>query len=99
MKFEEHEYRSHRIFVGAIEGLLDDGYAAAVVVHQGSASPGHDLEVFRHESISCGHRWATVGEALSAATRHGRLAIDRLSNEQRCPGTLTSRPGLIICAR
>jgi hypothetical protein len=102
MRFEEHEYRSHRIFVGAIEGPLDDGYAAAVVVQQDSALPGRGPEVYRDESISGGHRWATVGEALFAGAKRGRSAIDRLSNGQRCrpgPGSLTSRSGLTTCAR
>jgi hypothetical protein len=102
MRFEEHEYRSHRIFVGAIEGPLGDGYAATVVVHHVLGSPSREHEVYRDESISGGHRWATVGEALFAGAKRGRSAIDRLSNEQRCspgPGSLTSRSGLTTCAR
>jgi len=101
MRFEEPEYRRHHIFVGAIEGPLDDGYAAAVVVQQDSAPPGRGPEVYRDETISCGQRWATVGEALAAAA-HGRWAIDCLSDEQRCypgSGSLTSRSGLTTCAR
>lgn len=64
MKFEERVDGDYRIYAGALDVLRGDGYIAAVVVNRTSAPHTKGLEVFRDESLACGHRWPSADEAL-----------------------------------
>lgn len=91
MNFEEHDYGIYRIYTGAIEGAALDGYAAAVVVKQVSGLSGPEHEVYRDETISGGHRWATCQEALRAACKHGKAAVDRRNRATHPSGRMQLR--------
>jgi hypothetical protein len=100
MKFDEEVSGCYRIYVGALDTRLGDGYIAAVVVQQvmqplvppeqpllqsrlgKRVSRGEPqahatvlprlIEVFRDDSLACGHRWQTADEALQFALRKAR---------------------------
>jgi hypothetical protein len=72
MHFDERDEGEYRIYSGALESTLGDGYIAAVVVHQVS---GVRREAYRDEALACGHRWARAEEALSYALGKGREVV------------------------
>ena len=67
MKFDERLDGDYRIYAGALDVLRGDGYIAAVVVSCTCSPHTKGLEVFRDESLACGHRWPTADEALMFA--------------------------------
>lgn len=67
MKFEERVDGEYRIYAGALDVLRGDGYIAAVVVNLASKQHTKGQEVFRDESLACGHRWPSADEALMFA--------------------------------
>ncbi|MBY0469417.1 MAG: hypothetical protein K2Q07_10620 [Burkholderiaceae bacterium] len=67
MKFEERVEGDYLIYAGALDALRGGGYIAAVVVHRTSRQHLRGLEVFRDESLACGHRWPSADEALMSA--------------------------------
>jgi len=72
MQFDERDEGEYRIYSGALESKLGDGYIAAVVVHQ---VRGVRREAYRDEALACGHRWARADEALSYALGKGREVV------------------------
>ena len=85
MKFEERVEGDYLIYAGALDVLRGDGYIAAVVVHRTSRRHSRGQEVFRDESLACGHRWPSADEALMSAlcrarewiTQQGRQVSER----------------------
>jgi len=74
MYFQEITEAGYRIYVGALESRVGDGYTAALVVQpDGPVPAGH--EGFRDDSLACGHRWATPEDAMSYALRKARQFI------------------------
>lgn len=67
MKFEERADGDYRVYAGALDVLRGDGYIAAVVIHRMPAPQAKGLEVFRDESLACGHRWSSADDALAFA--------------------------------
>jgi len=67
MKFEDRIDGDYRIYAGALDVLQGDGYIAALVVSRTSPRHAKGQEVFRDESLACGHRWSTADEALMFA--------------------------------
>ena len=63
MKFDERTDGEFRIYAGALEAPKGDGYIAAVVVSRQRTVGPKPREVFRDESLACGHRWKTADEA------------------------------------
>ena len=77
MHLQEITEGEYRIFVGALESPVGDGYTAALAVQRvpdatGAHTPGDD---FRDDSLACGHRWATADDAMSYALRMARALI------------------------
>ncbi len=68
MHFQEIHEGDYRIFVGALESPIGDGYTAALVVQPRQG--GRDA--FNDDRLACGHRWATADDAMSYALRKGR---------------------------
>lgn len=77
MTFDESTVGDYRIFSGAIESAIGDGYIAALIVLQQRAHPHHTKELFRDESLACGHRWESAEAALSYAMGKAREIIRR----------------------
>lgn len=73
MHFQEATEGEFRIYAGALESPVGDGYTAALVVRRARGNPTRDL--FRDDSLSCGHRWASADEALTFAVRKARELI------------------------
>lgn len=71
MHFQELTEGAYRIFVGALESPVGDGYTAALVVapRQGGRA------LFTDDRLCCGHRWATADDALAYALRKGRALV------------------------
>lgn len=73
MQFQEATEGEFRIYAGALESPVGDGYTAALVVQRGR---GHvERAAFRDDLLACGHRWASADEALSYAVRKAREMI------------------------
>jgi hypothetical protein len=68
MHFQEILEGGFRIFVGALESPIGDGYTAALVVQPRQGG----RETFSDDRLACGHRWATADDAMSYALRKGR---------------------------
>lgn len=85
MHFQEITEGDYRIFVGALESPIGDGYTAALVVQRAPAEAGsRRRDAFRDDSLACGHRWASADDAMSYALRKGREII-------------RSKPEVLVC--
>ena len=78
MQFDQFTMGEYRIFTGALESPVGDGYIAALIILR---SPNRPREVFRDESLACGHRWESADAALAYAMAKSREVI-------RCQETL-----------
>lgn len=84
MHFQEHEEGGYRIFAGAVESSIDDGYTAAIVVQRKPGASGTAPEAYRDERLAGGHRWASPEEALRYALHEAQRII-------------RNKPGLLHC--
>lgn len=75
MVLDEQDEGDFRIYAGALESTLGDGYVAAVVVSKVRGIRSGPRETFRDESLACGHRWERPEQALSYAIGKGREVI------------------------
>lgn len=77
MHLQEITEGNYRIYVGALESPVGDGYTAALVVERAPAAgqTGAARADFRDDSLACGHRWATAEDAMSYALRKARQLI------------------------
>lgn len=67
MKFEERIDGDYRIYAGALDVMSGDGYIAAIVISRVTGAQAKAREVYRDESLACGHRWMSADEALMFA--------------------------------
>ena len=74
MQLDERDEGEYRIYAGAMESKLGDGYIAAVVVSR-VRGVGRPREAFRDDALACGHRWESAKAALSYAFGKGRDVI------------------------
>ncbi len=65
MHFDERKIGDYRVFTGALEGPMGDGYIAALVVQREQGGAAH--EILRDDSLACGHRWPSPDAALAYA--------------------------------
>lgn len=74
MQLHELDEGEYRIYVGAMESKLGDGYIAALVVSRvhGVRLP---REAYRDDSLACGHRWESPKAALDYALGRGRQMV------------------------
>ncbi len=88
MHFQELTEQGYRIFAGALESPVGDGYTAALVVapREGGRALFHD------DRLCCGHRWATVDGALAYALRKGRALVRQ--QPQAAGGPWPARAGV-----
>jgi hypothetical protein len=73
MHFQEVIEGEYRIYVGALESPVGDGYTAALVVQRRTHKPGRD--VFSDDRLACGHRWESADDAMNYALRKGRELV------------------------
>ncbi len=78
MRFTEVLEGPWRIYAGALESPIGDGFTAAVVVQHGTSRH----TAWRDDTMACGHRWASAEEALRYAVAKGREVV-------RAGGTMT----------
>jgi hypothetical protein len=93
MKFDERIDGDYRIYAGALDVLRGDGYIAAVVVNRTSKLHTKGLEVFRDESLACGHRWSTADEALMFALCKAR---EWIGHQREHVPTLGDQPAMQV---
>jgi hypothetical protein len=74
MHFDERNEGDYRIYAGALESPMGDGYVAAVVVNR-MQPDDMQREAFRDVSMSGGHRWSTASDALRYAVAKAREVI------------------------
>jgi hypothetical protein len=85
MHFQEFTERGYRIYVGAMESPIGDGYTAALVVRrEASHATCAGRDAYRDDLLACGHRWASAEEALAYALRKGRELIRRKPEALAC---------------
>jgi hypothetical protein len=84
MHFDELTDGPYRIYAGAREARQRDGYVAAVVVTRMASETQPVREAFRDESLACGHRWESPGDALSYALAQARELIASQPQLLRC---------------
>ena len=77
MKFQQADEGDYRIYAGAIEAKVGDGYTAAVVISKMRDTPRAPAEAYRDPLIAGGHRWSTATEALAYAVSRGRVVIQK----------------------
>ncbi|HEX6704591.1 MAG TPA: hypothetical protein VF169_07510 [Albitalea sp.] len=75
MQLDERDEGEYRIYAGALESSIGDGYIAAVVVHKVRGTERGPREAFRDDALACGHRWARPDQALSYAMDKGRSVV------------------------
>jgi hypothetical protein len=76
MRFEECTEGDYRIYVGAMEAPSGEGYIAALVVRRARADgSGRCAEAFRDDSLACGYRWPSPGEAIAYALTRARELV------------------------
>lgn len=75
MKLDERDEGEYRIYAGALESKLGDGYIAAVVVSRVRGVERGPREVYRDDALACGHRWELAEQALSYALGKGREMV------------------------
>ena len=80
MHFDERVEGHYRIYAGALEAPRGDGYIAAVVVARLHGA----REAWRDESLACGHRWASAGDAIDYALSTARELIRTRSKALAC---------------
>jgi hypothetical protein len=74
MQLDQRDEGEYRIYAGAMESKLGDGYIAALVVSKRRGN-GREREAYRDEALACGHRWESPQAALSYAFGKGREVI------------------------
>jgi len=77
VQFEECTEGPFRIYAGAVEAPIGEGYIAALVVRRIDDGSPRGAETFRDESLACGYRWGTARDALFYAMRRARQIINR----------------------
>lgn len=75
MRFEECDEGEFRIYAGALEAPRGDGYIAAAAVKRLHGPPHVSREVWRDDSLACGHRWSSPEAALRYAMARARDVV------------------------
>ncbi|MEP6873059.1 MAG: hypothetical protein ABI887_01720 [Burkholderiales bacterium] len=75
MHFDERNVGDYRIFAGALEAPIGDGYIATMIVQRVQGVPGAPREALRDESVACGHRWESPADALAYVMTKAQDAI------------------------
>ncbi|MDP1532499.1 MAG: hypothetical protein Q8N44_02960 [Rubrivivax sp.] len=83
MQFEECTEGDYRIFAGALDAPRGDGYIAALIVRRERGAPSQ-REAYRDESVACGYRWPSPGEAICYALTRARDMIRNRSGMLTC---------------
>lgn len=84
MQFNQRDEGEYRIYAGALESALGDGYIAAVVVSRVQGAAHGPREAYRDDSLACGHRWARPEEALAYAIGKGREVVQTEPHRLAC---------------
>jgi hypothetical protein len=83
MRFQEAVEGEWCIYAGALESPRGDGYTAAAVVQRS----GGTRELWRDDSLACGHRWPSADEALRYALVKAREIIRSSAAGAEAPAT------------
>ena len=83
MNFDEGDEGDYRLYCGAVEAAQGDGYIAALAVNHVRNTTRANREVFRDDSLACGHRWPSPAAALSYAVGRGREVVK--ADQHRLP--------------
>jgi len=84
MRFEEFVEGEYRVFIGALEAPLSEGYTAALIMTTLRGPQGRAGEAFRDESLACGYRWPTAEEAMAYARARAREMVRTRSAVLAC---------------
>jgi hypothetical protein len=84
MQFDERTLGDYRIFAGALEAPMGDGYIAAMIVQRVHGVPNAPREAYRDESVACGHRWPSADAAIAYAMNRAAEVIRQRSTLLAC---------------
>ena len=84
MQFYERTVGDYRIFAGALEAPMGDGYIAAMIVQRVNGVPNAPREAYREESVACGHRWPSPDAAIAYAMNRAAEVILQRSRLLAC---------------
>ncbi len=84
MFLDERDEGEYRIYAGALESRIGDGYIAAVVVNRVRGVDRGPREAWRDDALACGHRWERAEQALSYALGKGREVVRTERTRLRC---------------
>ena len=76
MKLDQRDEGEYRIYAGALESRLGDGYIAAVVVSRVRGVERGPREAYRDDALACGHRWAQAEQAQPVSS--GARRVNRM---------------------
>ena len=84
MQFDERTVGDYRIYAGALEAPMGDGYIAAMIVQRVHGVPNAPREALRDESVACGHRWPSADAAIAYAINRAAEVIRQRSPLLAC---------------
>jgi hypothetical protein len=84
MQFDERIEGDFHIYVGTLESPSGDGYIAAAAVKRLHGAAGRGREVWRDDSLACGHRWASPDAALQYAMARAREVVRSFHGTATC---------------
>ena len=84
MRFDERQIGDYRIYAGALEAPIGDGFTATMIVQRVHGVPNAPREVLRDEGLACGHRWESAADALAYAMTKAQEAIRNRSPMLAC---------------
>ncbi|CAN5384519.1 hypothetical protein BH11PSE9_BH11PSE9_11180 [soil metagenome] len=79
MHFDERNIGDYRVYAGAMEAPIGEGYTATMVVQRLRGVPNAPREVYRDEGLAGGHRWESPAAALSYALSKAQEVISKQS--------------------
>lgn len=84
MHFDELNEGDYRVYAGAVEGRMRDGYVASVVISRLRGIQSAPREAFRDMSMAFGHRWISAEEALFYALSTAQQLIRKEPERLAC---------------
>jgi hypothetical protein len=84
MRFDERQVGDYRIYAGALEAPVGDGFTATMIVQRVQGVPNAPREVLRDEGLACGHRWESADAALAYAINKAQEAIRKRGELLAC---------------
>ena len=84
MLFQERAIGEYRVYAGSVESPRG-GYIAALIIQQVCARTQRSRDIYRDESLACGHAFRSAQEALDYAMNRAREVLARETSPKTLP--------------